>query len=63
MDKTSKAQAKHIDKQTKDKPFTTTGSSGDTRTLYVGDDTGLLKKVSLKLGYEDIVISEPVQSR
>jgi len=25
----------------------------------LGDDTGLLKRVSLKLGFEDLIISEP----
>jgi hypothetical protein len=35
----------------------TTGS--DTHTLFVGDDTGLLKKVSLKVGFEDLIISVP----
>jgi hypothetical protein len=40
----------------KSKPST---SGSDTLTLFVGDDTGLLKKVSLKLGYEDLIISAP----
>ena len=51
----SKAQAKLQDK-VKSKPST---SGSDTLTLFVGDDTGLLKKVSLKLGYEDLIISAP----
>ena len=29
----------------------------------MGDDTGLLKKVSLKLAFEELVISEPSQPR
>ena len=51
----TKAQTKLQDK-VKTKP-STTGS--DTHTLFVGDDTGLLKKVSLKVGFEDLIISAP----
>jgi len=29
------------------------------RTLFVGDDTGLLKTLSMKLSYDSITISEP----
>jgi hypothetical protein len=51
----TKAQVKLQDK-VKSKPST---SGSDTHTLFVGDDTGLLKKVSLKLCFESLIISAP----
>ena len=51
----NKAQAKLQDK-VNSKPST---SGVDTHTLFVGDDTGLLKKVCLKLSFEDLIISTP----
>jgi hypothetical protein len=51
----TKAQVKLQDKV--NSKLSTSGS--DTHTLFVGDDTGLLKKVSLKVGFEDLIISAP----
>ena len=55
-----KAQAKEADDQ----------QAGDrkptndvTRIIYVGDDTGLLKHLSMSLAYEDVIISMPIQRK
>ena len=59
MEKSAKSHTKHLEKQ-KDKPLGKNETAvSDSRTIYVGDDTGLLKKISLKIAFEDLVISEP----
>lgn len=58
MEKSAKSHIKHLEKQ-RDKPIGKDAIKSDSKTIYVGDDTGLLKKISLKIAFEDLVISEP----
>jgi len=66
MEKPSKALLKASDKaasKDQDKKKITAASPLHTRGLFVGDDTGLLKQLSMSLTLEDDIISMPAERR